>query len=440
MNVGTLYRLGRRLTEISRIAAVDPGDPQMAAGELGVLADVLTHPGSSVKEITERTGFTQSHVSASVARLRGRGHVETVTDPSDRRRTLVRLTERASTAITRRALRPIDDAVGRAVENSDPRSADRVLAMLEELADRLVADGRGERGEDTVPDGVGRTAIGVARVRAEESRRPDRLFDDPYAEAFVAAAPGAFSEAEERGDLGSLGAAFGFHAVIRTRFFDDYLLAACAGGAGGAGVRQVVLLAAGLDTRAFRLAWPDGVRLFELDLPEVLTFKERVLAERGAVPGCARMVVPADLREDWATGLVEAGFQPAAPTAWLAEGLLIYLSADEAARLLTAVGELSAPDSQLAFERGDVAGSLLSRARATPAMERYASLWKGGLGEEAPDWLVRNGWQVRTHELAALAAPYGRPIRGESRSGFLTAVHRRLDQTEHDSVRWADER
>ncbi len=110
---------------------------------------------------------------------------------------------------------------------------------------------------------MGKTALGVALRRAQESRRPDRLFDDSYAEAFVAAAPGTFPEDHAASsELVSLGVLFSFHAVIRTRFFDDYLLAACA-----AGCRQVVLLAAGLDTRAFRLPWPPGVRLFELDLP-----------------------------------------------------------------------------------------------------------------------------------------------------------------------------
>jgi methyltransferase (TIGR00027 family) len=136
--------------------------------------------------------------------------------------------------------------------------------------------------------GVAKTALGVARARARESRREDRLFGDPYAQAFVEAAPGVFPQEpatwQQRaalGPLAPLGAAFHAHAVIRTRFFDDYLA-----GAAGAGCRQVVLLAAGLDTRAFRLAWPAGVRLFEVDLPGVLAFKEPVLAACGAVPRC----------------------------------------------------------------------------------------------------------------------------------------------------------
>jgi methyltransferase (TIGR00027 family) len=103
------------------------------------------------------------------------------------------------------------------------------------------------------------------------------------------------------------------------------------------GCRQVVLVAAGLDTRAFRLSWPAGVSLFEMDLPAVLAFKEQVLTSTDAVPRCHRVAVAVDLREDWLSQLVTAGFQPATPTVWLLEGLLIYLTADEATTLLRAV-------------------------------------------------------------------------------------------------------
>jgi methyltransferase (TIGR00027 family) len=266
---------------------------------------------------------------------------------------------------------------------------------------------------------MAKTALGMARVRAEESRRPDRLFDDPYAASFLAAAPGAFpGEQAVSGGLAWLGAVFFFHGVIRTRFFDDYLLAATT-----AGCRQVVLLAAGLDTRAFRLAWPDDVRLFELDLPERLAFKEQILAAQHAVPRCQRIVLPADLRKDWPTELAAAGFQPAKPTAWLAEGLLVYLPADQAAHLLRTVGELSAPTSQLAFEHGTIADSpLLAQARAMPAMDQFTKLWKGGLGADAPDWLIRHGWQVQVHARAVLGAAYGRAAPASFSGGFVTAV------------------
>jgi len=274
------------------------------------------------------------------------------------------------------------------------------------------------------PQGVGKTALGVARVRALESQREDRLFDDPYAQAFVDAAPGAFPEeraVRERraahGPLASLGAAFSAHAVIRTRFYDAFLTAATA-----AGSRQVVLLAAGLDTRAFRLGWPAGTRVFELDLPGVLAFKEAVLGARGAVPRCERVTVPADLREDWPARLTAAGFGPAEPATWLAEGLIIYLTAGEAGRLFSTVGDLSVPGGRLAFEH-DPGGldAMTARARQIPAMRTYTSLWKGGLGDP-PRWLADHGWRPEFHGLAALGRSYRRPVPDSARSGFLTAV------------------
>jgi methyltransferase (TIGR00027 family) len=273
--------------------------------------------------------------------------------------------------------------------------------------------------------GVEKTALGVAMVRARESRRADRLFDDPYAQAFVDAAPGTFPEEPKTsealaalGPMASLGAVFYVHGVVRTRFYDDYLTAAAA-----AGCSQVVLLAAGLDTRAFRLAWPDDTRVFEIDLPDVLAFKDTVLAARGAVARCARITVPGDLRADWAAALAEAGFDPARPAAWLAEGLLIYLTAAEAERMLTDVTELSAPGSQIAFEQSPMAAAALTgQASQMPAMQQYTRLWKGGLGDDAPRWLTSHGWQPEYHDLAALAEAYQRPLPGQARGGYLTAV------------------
>jgi methyltransferase (TIGR00027 family) len=279
--------------------------------------------------------------------------------------------------------------------------------------------------QDGALRGVGKTALGMALMRAQESRRKDRLFDDPYAQAFADAAAGAFSaetaaagEQVPGGPLARLGEAFAFHAVLRTRFFDDYLLAAAA-----AGCRQVVLLAAGLDSRAFRLRWPTGTRLFEVDLPDVTGFKETVLARQHAKPTCERIVIPADLRGPWPARLAAAGFDRAARTAWLAEGLLLYLTAEEATGLLTGIGELSAPRSQLSFEHGSIAASaLLSQARTLPGMGQYAALWRGGLGEDAPGWLASHGWQPHFHDRAVLAAAYGRPVPQASDGGFLIAV------------------
>src|SRR4051812_18154369 len=112
--------------------------------------------------------------------------------------------------------------------------------------------------------GVSRTALGVARIRAAESRRSAALFADPYAEVLLAAAP-ALEPVPATEAAQAVYRRLSFQVVIRTRFYDDFLLAAV-----GAGCTQVVLLAAGLDTRAQRLSWPTGTRLFELDLPPVL--------------------------------------------------------------------------------------------------------------------------------------------------------------------------
>jgi len=272
-----------------------------------------------------------------------------------------------------------------------------------------------------VPAGVGRTALGVALVRAMESRRPDRLFHDPYAAAFLAAAPTVFDRDRRGavaglGGLSAAGAAFSSHAVIRTRFFDDHLLDVTE-----QGVRQVVLLAAGLDTRAYRLPWPAGVRLFEVDLAEVLDFKRRVLAKRAAVPRCDRRPVPADLCADWTVPLTGAGLRPDRPTAWLLEGLLIYLSAEETTHLLTSVGDLSVAGSRVAFEfEAADADTLRERAGRVPAIAEYVALWKGGL-PDVPGWLAARGWLPEKHHWADVVTRYGRAA-GPSRGGFVTAT------------------
>ncbi len=231
------------------------------------------------------------------------------------------------------------------------------------------------------------TALGMAAVRAVESKRADRLFEDPQAQLFLDAMPGAFDQ-YFTSDTKSLGALFAAHGAIRTRFFDDFLL--------GSGCRQVVLLAAGLDTRAFRLDWPAGVRLFELDTPDVLAFKEPVLAEHE--PRCERIPVPADLRADWTTRLLETGFSPTTPTAWLTEGLLIYLAPVEAANLLQAITTLSAPGSMLAFEHTPAGDRLRTQASAMPSMVDFTKMWKSDPDQDFVAWLTGHGWAPETHE------------------------------------------
>ncbi|WP_409184393.1 SAM-dependent methyltransferase [Amycolatopsis sp. VS8301801F10] len=256
---------------------------------------------------------------------------------------------------------------------------------------------------------VGKTAVGVAGLRAVESGRADRLFEDPYAGAFFHAGRAIFEGRENHRKLGMV---FAQQVAIRTRFFDDFV----------SGGTQTVLLAAGLDARAFRLDWPDGARVFEIDLPDVFAFKETVLAERRARPRCERTVVPADLRHDWGAALRDKGFDPEQPTGWLAEGLLVYLSREEAERLLEAVTELSAPGSRISFEHrpdGERDG-LLERAREVGG--EVTALWRGGLGGDAPEWLAEHGWRPETVTVAELAVRYGREPVEHTRGGFVTAT------------------
>jgi methyltransferase (TIGR00027 family) len=265
--------------------------------------------------------------------------------------------------------------------------------------------------EDQVPTGVGLTAVVVAVARAAESRRSNPLFDDPFAADFVTAAGNALSslgyhspDAQGNGDLWSWLITY---LPVRTRFFDDYFHKACA-----AGCRQVVILAAGLDTRAFRMSWPAGVRLFELDTPEVLAFKERVLAKRAATPACERRAIGIDLRQDWPAALEQAGFRPGEPTAWLAEGLLLYLTQGESGHLLDRIGQLSAPGSQLGVEFATqaamrVMGDFLDDS---PYAEFIKSLWRSGGQADPTGWLDGNGWQTDNFAAATLAQSYNRPL------------------------------
>ncbi|MFS8101408.1 SAM-dependent methyltransferase [Lentzea alba] len=238
---------------------------------------------------------------------------------------------------------------------------------------------------------VSKTALWVASMRAVEAARADRLHDDPLATAVVAAAdsiPPAPPGAAE-------------FMAIRTRFYDEFLAES---------VPQVVVLAAGLDARAFRLPWGGDVRLFELDLPELLELKEKLVAAEGLVPACERVVVPIDLREDWAAALAERGFDPAVPTAWIAEGLLQYLSEEDKKRLLDTVHAQSAPGSRFAFDHMDASAD--DRASVVDTLERIRSMGTDLVAtvDDPAGWLTAHGWSVATDHVPALAVGYGRPL------------------------------
>jgi methyltransferase (TIGR00027 family) len=227
------------------------------------------------------------------------------------------------------------------------------------------------------------TARWTAAVRAAETARPDRLLEDPWA-ADLAGAEGAAWLAE-RPEASLLPIA------LRTRYFDDWLVDVV----GSGGPRQVVLLGAGLDTRAFRLAWPAGTIVFELDRSPVLDHKERVLAASAARPACARRAVVTDLAGAWSDDLLAAGFDAGRPAAWLLEGLLFYLPDEVVARILGAVSRLAAPGSRLAFDV--VNGLVLTSPWTRPWVEMQAAAgapWIGTM-DDPVGTLAALGWRAR---------------------------------------------
>ncbi|MFE9534888.1 class I SAM-dependent methyltransferase [Streptomyces sp. NPDC006691] len=274
------------------------------------------------------------------------------------------------------------------------------------------------------PSGVWATAVGVARVRALETGRENALFRDPLAQAFATAGglwpsskPLADDQAAQRRRM-----AVAFSIVIRTKFLDDLLWEASA-----SGVRQVVLLGAGMDSRAFRMDWPDGTRLFEVDTAAPLDFKASVLREERAVARCERITVPVDLREDWPGALAAAGHDPAVPTVWIAEGLLIYLPEDAVELLLTRIGAQSAAGSRLGLTLGS--RGVLERFGADAAPGSAASMWVSEMPDDPVAWLAGHGWQATSHTLRERAAAYGRPIstppqHEEGPGGLISAVLR----------------
>lgn len=207
-----------------------------------------------------------------------------------------------------------------------------------------------DTGTGGVDGGVGVTALLVAASRAIETHRRDSLAQDLFAEHFVRAARASADwpvrvDQVPDGEADPLWGRFARYFGLRTRVFDDFLLQAV-----HAGARQVVLLGAGLDARAYRLDWPPGCVIFEMDREGVLAFKHRVLDALAATPKAARVPVPTDLRADWIRALTDAGFDPRTPSAWLAEGLLFYLPGAAETRLITAVDRLATAGSALAFE------------------------------------------------------------------------------------------
>ena len=278
---------------------------------------------------------------------------------------------------------------------------------------------------------VGVTATMVAAARAMASRADRPLINDPFAEPLVRAVgvdllarlangeldPNELNDVHD-GATGSAGAMsrMADNMAVRTKFFDEFFL-----GATHAGIRQVVILASGLDSRAYRLGWPAGTVVYEVDQPQVIEFKSRTLAELGAAPTADRRVVAVDLRDDWPTALRTAGFDPAQPTAWSAEGLLGYLPPEAQDRLLDTVTELSAPGSRFATESApnpEPGDEEKLKERMQAISERWrahgfeldmAGLVYFGDRNEAAPYLSDHGWRVDSASIRELFEANGLP-------------------------------
>jgi methyltransferase (TIGR00027 family) len=284
-----------------------------------------------------------------------------------------------------------------------------------------------------IVSGVGYTALLVAGWRALHAVSPQPLVRDEYAKFFIEASRDPFLS----GVLANPGTsadetAFPRLYGVQTRFFDYFFTEAAT-----AGIRQAVIVAAGLDSRAYRLAWADGTTVFEVDLPKVLEFKTRVLNEHGAAPKADRREVAADLRTDWPTPLKAAGFDPQQPSAWSVEGVLPYLTDEAQTALFTRIGELCAPDSRMAI--GALGSRLDHDQLAALEADHPGAKMSGDVDFSAltyepkthpAEWLAVHGWAVEpVRNTLDLQAGYGMTppdvdvkIDGFMHSQYITAT------------------
>ena len=257
---------------------------------------------------------------------------------------------------------------------------------------------------------VGTTAVMVAAARAGETEREDALIRDPFAKVLVTGAGGGVwsamldddfvaKVADADAEAAAIFEHMGSYQAVRTHFFDAFFAKASA-----AGIRQIVILASGLDSRAYRSPWPAGTTVYEIDQPKVLEYKSTTLSEHGAQPSAQRREVPIDLRFDWPKALQDSGFDVGQPTAWLAEGLLMYLPADAQDRLFERITALSAAGSHLAAETAGIS----SEDRREEMRERFKRIaTQFGMDDvldiqeliyedpdraDVADWLNANGW------------------------------------------------
>jgi methyltransferase (TIGR00027 family) len=260
-----------------------------------------------------------------------------------------------------------------------------------------------------VPSGVARTALYMSLIRHHESGRPGALLRDPFSSAVVAELAGSHELEELAAGLGAtpdslsetLGKPEFRYFIVRTRYFDDRLIAAMHGG-----IRQVVSLAAGTDGRPMRLDCPPGTRWYELDVPEVMGFKEALIAQIGTAPTCSRYGIGADLTGDWRGKLQKAGFDQRQPSIWLIEGLLMYVEDRVADRILAELTGASAPGSQLLVEHLDTR-MMTERGQAIQDAVKAQNTVLASARDDIADWLAGYGWNATVHAGSDPAIGYG---------------------------------
>jgi methyltransferase (TIGR00027 family) len=271
---------------------------------------------------------------------------------------------------------------------------------------------------------VGATATMVAAARALATTEPDAIINDPFAAPLVRAVGIDFFTKMVDGEIalpdgpGNADAVDGVRMLtdamaVRTRFFDEFFTEASA-----AGVDQAVILAAGLDSRPYRLPWPAGTVVYELDQPLVVDFKTTTMAALGAEPTAERRAVAIDLRDDWPAALRQSGFDATRPSSWSAEGLLRYLPPEAQDRLFDNITALSAPGSRLAteFHSGQHADDFSARAKgifgqwddAKGLDLDLSQLFYDGERSDVVEYLRALGWQVAARSRPDMFGDYGR--------------------------------
>ena len=290
---------------------------------------------------------------------------------------------------------------------------------------------------------VGATATMVAAGRGRATH--DGLIDDPFAEPLVRAVGVDFFTRWANGEIDAAdvdvpGAPWGMQRMTdllaaRTRYIDAFFADAVA-----AGIRQVVILASGLDARGYRLPWAPGTTVFEIDQPEVIEFKTATIEGLGAKPTAQIRAVPVDLRHDWPAALQAAGFDTGQPAAWAAEGLLGFLPPDAQDRLLDKITELSADGSQLVAEifintgnTGDSLNEATRRWQDNGLDIALDDLGFPGDRNDAASYLAERGWEAVRTPLNQLLADNGLPLHAGTedapfgRNYYCTAVLRKAD-------------